>query len=274
MFTYTQSMSPLESIFLGIVQGITEFLPVSSTGHLILVREFFGIQTEFGLAVDATFHFATALAVLLYFRKDLLHLAHSLLKKVQGVPMEKEMSILFFALALGTIPGVIAGLFLEDTMDTFFRDAHLVAWVLIITSFLFVLAEYVTKKYAEHTELTVQKGVVIGLFQALALIPGTSRSGATISGGMLLGLTREASARFAFLLSFPIILGAGAKKILDLGSAGVIQQEWLVLGLGALSAFVAGIASIHYLLKFLKNNTLYVFVLYRILLALVVFAVL
>jgi undecaprenyl-diphosphatase len=267
-------MSAFESIFLGLVQGITEFLPVSSTGHLILVREFFGIQTEFGLAVDATFHFATALAVLLYFRKDLFQLAHALIKRVQGVPMEKEMNILFFALALGTIPGVIAGLFLEDTMDTLFRDAHLVAWVLIITSFLFVLAEYVTKRYTEHKELTIQKGVVIGFFQALALIPGTSRSGATISGGMLLGLTREASARFAFLLSFPIIIGGGSKKILELGSAGVMHQEWFIIGLGALTAFTAGIASIHYLLKFLRNNTLYVFVIYRILLAIVVFAVL
>jgi undecaprenyl-diphosphatase len=267
-------MSAFESILLGVVQGITEFLPVSSTGHLILVRELFGIETEFGLAVDATLHLATALAVLLYFRNDLLQLARALFKKVQGIPMEKEMHILFFALALGTIPGVIAGLLLEDTMDTLFRDAHLVAWMLILMSLLFVLAEVVSKRYTEHTTLTVKKGLLVGLFQALALIPGTSRSGATISGGMLLGLSRETSARFAFLLSFPIILGAGSKKMLELGSSGLLEQSWFLIGLGAFSAFLAGIATIHFLLSFLKNHSLYLFVGYRILLALAVLALL
>jgi undecaprenyl-diphosphatase len=263
-------MSVFDALLLGLVQGITEFLPVSSTGHLILVRELLGIQTELGLAVDATFHFATAFAVLLYFRKDLQMLTLGLWRRMQGLTLEREVSVLFFALTLGTIPAVVVGVLFEDTMDTIFRNAHLVAWVLILGSFLFVLAEYVSKKQSQYKELTAQKGVLIGLFQALALIPGISRSGATISGGMLLGLTREKSARFAFLLSFPIILGAGSKKLLELGSAGVTQNEWFTILLGALTAFIAGIACIHFLMKFLKNNTLYVFVVYRILLALTV----
>jgi len=266
-------MSYFEAILLGLVQGIAEFLPISSTGHLILTREFFGFQTNYDLAIDATIQFATILAVLIYFRKDLSELAVGLWKRIQGVPLSKEMNILFFALVLGTVPGVIAGLLLEDTMGTFFRDSHLVAWMLIGGSLLFILAEYVSSKITEHTELSIRRGILIGFFQALALIPGTSRSGATISGGMLLGLTREKAARFAFLLSFPIILGSGAKKILELKEAGVFESEWTTILVASLVAFTSGIASIHYLLKFLKNHTLYVFVVYRILLALLVFAI-
>ncbi len=263
-------MSFFEAIILGAVQGITEFLPVSSSGHLIIVREILGIQTKLGLAVDATLHFATAFAVLIYFRKDLLQLASSILGKLKGIAMERDMVILFYAIAIGTIPGVIAGLLLEEKMDTIFRNSTLVAYVLIAGSGLFLLAEYVSKKYTEHSELTIKKGIIIGLFQALALVPGTSRSGATISGGMLLGLTREKSARFAFLLSFPIIIGAGSKKLIDLGGAGIVQSEWLAIIAGAIVAFLTGIACIHYLLKFLKNHTLFVFVIYRIILAVVV----
>jgi undecaprenyl-diphosphatase len=266
-------MSAFEALLLGFVQGITEFLPISSTGHLILLREILSIQTEFGLTVDATFHFATAFAVLLYFRKDLWMLALSLWKKAQGIPLEKDMRILFYSLAFGTVPAVIAGVFFEEAMDTIFRNTHLVAWILIAGSFLFLLAEYVSKKQKEFTELSIRKGLLIGFFQALALVPGVSRSGATISGGMLLGLTREKAARFSFLLSLPIILGAGSKKLLELGTTGVAQSEWFTIGLGALMAFASGLACIHFLMRFLKNNTLHVFVVYRMLLALIVLLV-
>lgn len=266
-------MSYFEAILLGLVQGIAEFLPISSTGHLILVREFFDFQTDYGLAIDATLHFATALAVLIYFRKDLCELALALWKRLQGIPLSKEMNILFYALLLGTIPGVIAGLLLESTMETNFRDPHLVAWVLIAGSILFLIAEHISKKITEHKELSIKNGVLIGLFQTLALIPGMSRSGATISGGMILGLTREQAARFAFLLSFPIILGGGSKKILELEGAGLLQNEMMPIIVASLVAFASGIASIHYLLKFLRRHTLYAFVIYRVLLALFVFAV-
>ncbi len=263
-------MSFFEAIILGTVQGITEFLPVSSTGHLIIARDLLGLQTELGLTIDATLHFATAFAVLIYFRKDLLQLATSIFNKLKGVAMERDMTILFYAIMLGTIPGVIAGMMLEEKMETTFRNPTLVAYVLIAGSGLFLFAEYVSKKYTEHTELTVKNGIIIGLFQALALVPGTSRSGATISGGMLLGLTREKSARFAFLLSFPIIIGAGSKKLIDLGGAGIVQSEWFIISVGAFMAFATGLACIHYLLKFLKNHTLLVFVVYRIILATIV----
>lgn len=267
-------MSLFEAVILGVVQGLTEFLPISSTGHLILARELLDLNTEYGLAVDATLHFATAFAVLIYFRNDLRELAMSVWRRIMGERMSREMNVLFFALLLGTIPAVVVGLLLEDTMNTVFRSAELVAWVLIAGSGLFVLAEYMSKKYTEHTELTVKRGIIVGCFQALALVPGVSRSGATISAGMLVGLTREKAARFAFLLSFPIILGAGSMKLLELGGAGVAQSEWLVITFGAFAAFLSGIVCIHYLLRFLRSHSLMVFVAYRIGLALIVLALL
>lgn len=262
-------MNMLESIILGITQGLTEFLPVSSTGHLILMREYLGVTTDQGLAVDAMFHFATALAVGLYFRRDIVRLVYSTCRWIRGGSPEGDRTLIL-ALALGSVPAALAGFFLESTMDTVFRSAELVAWVLLAGSTLFVLAEYVHTRYHTGVQLTVQKGVIVGLFQALALVPGMSRSGATISGGLLLGLSREEAARFGFLLSFPIIVGAGSKKLLELGASGFLAAEWLPLLFGIVAAFVSGLAAIHYLLRFLKNHTLMVFVVYRVALALLV----
>jgi undecaprenyl-diphosphatase len=262
-------MSLLDALILGVVQGLTEFLPVSSTGHLILARDVLGIVTDHGLAVDAMFHFATAFAVLVYFRKDIVRLAQSFFAWLKGRDIGTDRTLII-ALVLGTIPAAAAGFFLESSMDTLFRSAELVAWVLIAGSVLFVVAEYVHKRYAVTEELTVGKGVAIGFFQALALVPGMSRSGATISGGLLLGLAREEAARYAFLLSFPIIIGAGSKKLLELGDTGVLAMEWLPILLGGVAAFVSGVLAIHYLLQFLRNHTLLVFVVYRVALALLV----
>lgn len=263
-------MSILDALILGVTQGLTEFLPVSSTGHLILMRDLLGMTTENGLGVDAMLHFATALAVGLYFRHDILRLARSTLLWVRTRSCDSADRVLILALILGTIPAAIAGFFLEHTMDTLFRDAHLVAVVLLVGSALFLVAEYVHKKQQTLKPLTVGKGVAVGFFQVLALVPGMSRSGSTISGGLLLGLSREQAARFGFLLSFPIILGAGSKKLMELSGSGALGEEWFPILIGAAAAFVSGLAAIHYLLKFLKNHTLLVFVVYRVLLALVV----
>lgn len=263
-------MTYFDALLLGIIQGLTEFLPVSSTGHLVIARDMFGLQINYGLAVDATFHFATAFAVLFYFRKDFKKILLSAWAFIRKEHIETETKILLLALIVGTIPGVLFGLALESKIDSVFRTSTLVAWMLIAGSGLFLLAEYIYKKIKEYQTLTIHKGFVIGLFQALALIPGISRSGATISSGMLLGLSREASARFAFLLSTPIILGGGAKKLLDLSEVVIVKNEWLIIGFGALIAFGSGLACIHYLLKFLKNHTLIPFVVYRIILAVLV----
>lgn len=258
----------MDSIFslalLGIVQGLTEFLPVSSTGHLILARDFFSLDTEYGLAIDAVLHLATALAVLVYFRKDIVRLVKSFFSWVSGGMVVAQDKTLITALILGTVPAVAIGLSIEESIEHTFRNPELVAYALIGGSALFFVAE----RLATHAkELTVGKGIVIGFFQALALIPGVSRSGATISGGLLLGLKREAAARFAFLLSFPVILGAGILKFLELGNVGVLESQGGALFVGALAAFLSGLLAIYALLRFLKNNTLDVFIVYRLLLA-------
>jgi len=254
----------LSFIILGFIQGVTEFLPVSSTGHLILARAFFGFSAEYGLAVDAVMHLATALAVLLYFRRDILRLAVSFLNAIMGCPIPAEDRTLIIALILGTVPAVAAGLVFQDAIEGVFRNPNLVAYGLISGSMLFFIAERV----ARHTEtLSIKKGVLVGLFQALALIPGVSRSGATISGGLILGLNREAAARFAFLLSFPIILGAGTLKFMELGSVGFIAHEGAPLFAGALVAFLSGLLAIHGLLAFLRSHTLNIFIVYRLALA-------
>jgi undecaprenyl-diphosphatase len=267
-------MTIVDSILLGLVQGIAEFLPISSSGHLILAREVLGLQVPEGLAIDATLQLATACAVLIYFRRDLYLLLMSMIGVLRGKVMGHTEKTLLLALVLGTVPAVIAGLLLEETMETVFRSAHLVAWVLIAGSILFLVAEYVARQVTLHRDLTVRTGILVGLFQTLALIPGMSRSGATIAGGMLLGLSREAAARFAFLLSLPIIIGSGVKKLTDLGTSGTGESEWIMIGLASFVAFACGIASIHFLLRFLRAHSLIPFVIYRIVLALLVLTIL
>jgi len=262
-------MTILNSIILGIIQGLTEFLPVSSSGHLIIARQYLGIQTVDGLAYDAVLQLATILAVGLYFWRDIWGLVKSFFRVISRKSLEKKESTLFWAIFLGTIPAIIFGLLFEKSMDTIFRNVHLVALTLVLGSILMFFAE----KYAKHNKaLTIEKGFVAGLFQVLALFPGVSRSGATISGGLFLGFTREEATRFSFLLAFPIILGSGLKKLFDLYQA----RDLVVLGpslwIASFFAFVVGFAAIHFLITYLKKHTLYVFVVYRLLLVVVLLA--
>jgi len=261
-------MDILSGIILGVVQGLTEFLPVSSTGHLILAREALGLQVEYGLSVDAMLHLATALAVLIYFRSDFIRLLKTAYNWIQRKTTDTKDRTLVVALVLGTIPAVVVGLLLEDIVSTVFRSPLLVAGALVAGSVLFIVAEYVAKKKEEQKiAVSAGGGFAIGLFQALALIPGMSRSGMTIVGGLLLGLTREEAARFGFLLSLPIIIGAGSKSVLELGLSGIIAELGFSLLLSALAAFGTAIVAIHYLLKYLRTHTLMVFVIYRLVLA-------
>lgn len=254
----------LSFIALGVVQGLTEFLPVSSTGHLILARDLLALDVSYSLAVDAVLHLATAFAVLVYFRRDILRLIVSFFDLVRGRKTERKDRVLIYALLLGTVPAVLAGLALESAIEGAFRSPQLVAYALIAGSVLFFVAERLAR---ENAALSVPKGIAIGFFQALALVPGVSRSGATISGGLLLGLSREEAARFAFLLSFPVILGAGILKLFDLEAVGVLAAEGGLIAASAVAAFASGMAAIHFLLKFLKTHTLDVFIIYRLALA-------
>lgn len=245
--------------FLGAVQGLTEFLPVSSTGHLILSRTFFNLSTEYGLAIDAVLQLATALAVVVYFWSDLTSL------------WKRENRTLLSAIVVGTVPAIIAGLLLEDSMATVFRSAELVAYALIAGSVVMLAAEYAPWKVTVPDGW--RRGLVVGLFQCLALVPGMSRSGMTIAGGMFSGLTRSDAARFSFLLATPILLGSGLKKLYELYSLGVTDTLGVPIFVGGLAAFVSGILAIHLLLIIVRKTPLTVFVLYRLALAAIVLLV-
>lgn len=256
----------LMGIVLGAVQGATEFLPVSSTGHLILVRELFGVDDGNALAFDAVLHLATAGAVILYFFGDIWVLFQTLLRKLSRLPVNDRDLTYLTALAVGTVPAVILGLFLEETMETAFRSPLLVAAVLVAGSIFFMFAEYRYQNQYHEQQVDVRRGFKIGLFQALALIPGMSRSGATIAGGMLLGMSRSDAARFAFMLSIPVILGAGLKKLFELFSSPE-QVAWAGVLAGAVTAFIVGLLAVHFMLAFVRKHTLWPFIWYRIILA-------
>ena len=257
----------LNSIVLGIVQGVTEFLPISSSGHLVLFRDILGFKTDYDLSFDAVLQLATGLALVVYFWKDILNLIFSFFKMIFGKQIEQKEKILIWAIILGTIPAVIGGLLLQTQMDTIFRNLHLVAYILIVGSIVMYLAEKFSK---QNSNLTVGRGFIVGLFQVLALIPGFSRSGSTISGGLFMGLSREQAARFSFLLSIPIIVGSGSLKLFELTSKNELGGLGLPLFVGSFFAFVTGLFVVHFLLKYLKNHKLDIFVIYRIFLAILI----
>lgn len=259
-------MEFLHAIILGVVQGLTEFLPISSTGHLILTREVFGMEASNALAFDAVLHLATALAVTLYFHKDIRLLVNTVLRKMSRLPVNARDLTLVYAIVAATIPAVILGLLLESLMETMFRSPLLVAFVLVFGSMLFMYAEWVYEHSYPQNEMSILKGFKLGLFQCLALIPGMSRSGAVISGGMLLGLTRHEAARFAFLMAIPVIFGAGMKKMLDLMGSGEVVA-WGAVGVGAFASFTTGLLAVHFMLKFVRSHSLWPFIWYRIILA-------
>lgn len=258
-------MDALNSIFFGLLQGLTEFLPVSSTGHLVLLHEFVGDSAN-DLAFDAVLQLATVLAVMIYFWRDIVVLINAATRRLSRLPVNEKDITLVYALLIGTVPAVFVGLLLEPYMETIFRNPLLVASVLIAGSVLFAFAEWHYQNRKREDKITVRKGLIIGLFQCLALIPGMSRSGASIAGGMLLGLTRTESARFSFLLAVPVILGSGLKKLLELMAEGG-TTDWSGIMLAAAVAFLSGLFAIHFMLSFVRRHSLWPFIWYRVVLA-------
>jgi undecaprenyl-diphosphatase len=260
-------MNYFESAFLGLVQGLTEFIPISSSGHLIIFRSVLGLEfSPSDLAFDAVLQLATAIAVLIFMRGELFGVFKYLVNKNQLTHDLEKYKILTKSLIVGTLPAVAAGIFLEDLMATSFRSVSIVAVTLLIGSVIMYVADRYTKA---REELTIKRGFIVGLFQTLALVPGISRSGATIAGGLFSGLSREESTRFSFLLSFPILFGSGLKKLVEIivnSSFGQIGPELII---GCVVAFVSGYLAMKFLVNFIKKNGLTLFVYYRIVLALV-----
>jgi len=259
---------------LGIVQGLTEFLPISSSGHLILVHEFLD-NASGSLAFDAVLHFATSLAVVAYFRRDIFRMIKAVFAYFVGEGADSREISLALAIAVATVPAAALGVFLEDVIETSLRSGSVVLIALVAGSIIMGIAEYAHGKRERIPPVNTERmgwraAALIGLFQSLALIPGMSRSGMAISGGMMMGLTRFEASRFAFLIAVPLLLGAGVKKTIDLVLAGAPAFSALELAVGAAAAFIVGIFVVHYLLRFLQNHTLTVFIVYRLLLVLVI----
>lgn len=255
-----------DAIILGLVQGITEFLPISSSGHLVLFRDWLSITAVDALAYDAVLHFATTLSVILYFWSDIWVLIQTLLRKLGRLPVNQRELTLLSALLVGTIPAALVGFFFESIIENYLHTTFVVAIVLLLGGLFFLYAEWRYYTQPPHGVITVRRGFQIGLFQVLALVPGFSRSGATIAGAMLLGLTRYEATRFSFLLAIPITLGAGSKKLIDLLKGGE-AVDWLPILIGSVTAFFTALIVIHFFLAFVRRYTLWPFVWYSFILS-------
>jgi undecaprenyl-diphosphatase len=263
-------MDAFQAIVLGIVQGLTEFLPISSSGHLRIVPAFFGWEDP-GAAFTAVIQLGTMAAVLLYFRRDLWNIARAWLRSLRDREARRTMEArLGWFIILGTIPISILGLAFKDTIEDEFRSLYLIGTMLIVFGFVMLLAERVSRRDREIDTLTARDAGVIGCAQALALVPGVSRSGATISAGLFLNLTRTDAARFSFLLSVPAVVLSGLFELRHIGESGGAPAG--ATALATLLAFVTGYASIAFLLRWLAGHSLAVFVAYRFVLGALVIA--
>jgi undecaprenyl-diphosphatase len=261
-------------ILFGIFQGVTEFLPISSSGHLVLLHNFFDLPITNTMAFDVALHLATVFSVIICFRKEIRQLIKSFILSFKG--QKDEYSKTSWLIIMATIPAAIFGFLFDDLIESKIHDTSLVgilvvAFMLITVAILFLWVEKQKKGEGLFTSLKWNQALLIGFAQALALIPGTSRSGITIIAGLKSGLKREEALKFSFLLSIPIILGASVKKIPGLFSSGIDFSELTVVLVGFLSSFITGIFVIKYFLRFARNHSLNIFAYYRIALALALF---
>jgi undecaprenyl-diphosphatase len=263
-------MNIVSSIILGIIQGLTEFLPISSSGHLIIFQDVFNWQTADNLAFYVFLHWGTLLALVIYFYKDIIRYLTAFLKSLTNWNLKADLDQrISWLILISMIPAVIAGLFLNDIIDQLFRNIISVACFLIIVGILFLVVEKYCVKNKNLASLTWGKSLLLGLAQAVALIPGVSRSGATISTGLALNLNREESARFSFLMSIPIVFAAGVKEIWDLRHLVLSSQKILIYLAGFCVSAIIGYLAIKFLLNYLKNYSLNIFAYYRIMLGIV-----
>jgi len=255
-------MGLIEIIVLAILQGLTEFLPISSSAHLILPSQMFGWDDQ-GLAFDVAVHAGSLFAVVLYFRNEVSAMTVSWVKSFSG-HKDKE-SNLAWLIILGVIPAGLIGFVLDDFIEGNLRSSAVIATTTIIFGLLLWYADATAKQNTDEYQVTVKKVLIIGFAQVLALIPGTSRSGITITAGLMVGLTRQAAARFSFLLSIPLILAAGGYQTLKLAQQ-TMPVDWAAIGLGTLLSFVSAYACIHYFLILVEKIGMLPFVIYRLLL--------
>lgn len=267
-------MGILEIIILGIVQGIAEFLPISSSAHLIIFRDVFqignGISENIALSLDIALHLGTLLAIGIYFFKDFIQMIHKGFTK--GIK-DKEGKILWF-LVIATIPAAIVGVLFEDIIESAIRTNYiLIASALALMGIIIYLADKKSKQTNSIEKMTWKEALIIGCSQVFALIPGFSRSGTTLAAARTLKLNREDAAKFSFYLSAPVVLGAVSLHLLKSETWEIISANTSIFIIGVLVAFIAGLLCIEFLLKYLKKHDFKIFMWYRILLALLVIGI-
>ncbi len=265
-------MDWLQAIVLGVVQGLTEFLPISSSAHQSIVGRFFGEDP--GSAFTAITQLGTEAAVLVYFRKDIAGIIRSWCLAVAGkLPHSDPQARLGWMVILGSIPIGLLGIALKDVITGPARNLWITATMLLVFALVIDVADRRAKQDRQLEQLTVRHGLYYGLWQALALVPGVSRSGGTIAGGLFMGSPREAAARYSFLLAIPAVLLSGFQQLFDIADEPV-EPAWGPIAVATVISFVIGYAVIAWLLRYISTHTFRPFVIYRIGLALVLFVLL
>ena len=264
-------MSFIEIFILGFIQGVAEFLPISSSAHLIIFRDLFGIGAgmshDMELTFDIALHFGTLLAIFVFFFKDFVKMISKGFTK--GVK-DDDGKILWFLVA-ATVPAAIVGVLFEDVIENVVRSKYVViALALAVMGIIIFLADKYSKQTKDIKKMTLKDAIIIGCSQVFALIPGFSRSGTTIAAGRVLGLDRESAAKFSFFLSAPVVLGAVVLQLFKGSVISVIVANIGTFILGILVSFIIGILCIKYLLKYLQKHNFKIFMIYRVVLALVV----
>jgi len=278
-----------QAVILAIIQGLAEFIPVSSSGHLIIVRRLLGwneLSPAHELSFDVALHFGTLLSVLFYFRRTWFQIVRAAFggKVVRfseagdsdvnlSAEERQEERLLLWFMAIATIPGAIAGKLLESSAEDYFREhIFLIAGALIVVGLLMWLGEAVSHNDKPLTRISLVDALIVGCAQAAALMPGVSRSGATITAGLLRNMTREAAVRFSFLLSTPIIAGAALLKALELHKEGLPPGMHAPFIIGILVSTIVGYGAIAWLIRFLQSHSLKIFVVYRVVFGIIVIA--
>jgi len=263
-------MDYINAIIFGIIQGVTEFLPISSSGHLVILHKFITLPIRSELAFDVMLHLATLVAVVWFFKKEVWQLLKSWLRSFKGE--KDQFSKLSWLIILGTIPAALLGFLFEEVIESSLRSPIVVMSTLIIIGILFIISEKYSSKRDDLDSLSWFKVIfVVGLLQALALIPGTSRSGITIIAGLAVGLKREVAVKFSFLLSIPIIAGAVVKKVPLIFGANFTNNELIVTLLAFIISLAAALLTIKYFLRLAKHHSLRIFAVYRFILAALIF---
>lgn len=263
-------MDVIIAFILGLLQGLTEFVPISSSAHLVLVPWLFG-WPDFGLFFDTMLHWGTLLAVLLYFRRDWIAIARGFIASLTargpwnarpGGRLAAPVNRLAWGLILGSIPAAVLGFLLNDFFERLFTTPRTVAAFLVITALILFFSERLSRRTRSLEALNIPDALAIGLGQALAIAPGISRSGATIAAGLTRGLTRNAAARFSFLLSMPVILGAGLMQAVDVATSPTVAPPPAVLLAGFAASALTGYLCIRFLLSYLRRGSLDLFAAY------------